>query len=165
MTLDAAIETDADTLPAITTRLAGMQDFEICLAFDCTDPTDSRGDHEKSALIRARIETGEIFLAVTDKDHPVGYVSINRLWPMMMPLLSWIYVAPAWRDRGIARQLIEFCLENLKERGYTRLMVSTQTDRTRILETIRKMNLKEIGTLQANPDSSIGEVFFIKELS
>jgi GNAT superfamily N-acetyltransferase len=164
MTYDAAIENDTETLPDIKTRLAEMKDFEVCLAFDCTDPTDSRGDQEKSDLIRARIETGEIFLAVTEKDNPVGYLAINRLWPMMMPLLSWLYVAPAWRDRGVGRQLIEFCLVNLKERGYKRLMVSTQTDRVRMLETIRKMKLREIGTLQANPDDSVGEVFFIKDL-
>ena len=81
-----------------------------------------------------------------------------------LPLLSWLYVAPAWRDQGIARQMTEFCIANLRERGYKRMMVSTQTDRTRMLETIRKFGLREIGTLQANPDDSIGEVFFISDL-
>lgn len=148
----------------ITVRLAAPRDLEVCIAFDCTDPTDSRGDEEKAALTKARIETGEIFLATTPAGHPVGYLAIDRLWPMMMPLMSWVYVAPAWRGHGVARELVAFCFKNLKERGYGRVMVSTQTDRDKMLETIHKMGLREIGTLQANPDDSIGEVFFLKDL-
>lgn len=151
-------------IPAFITRLAEPDDLDICVAFDCTDPTDSRRDQEKVDLIRARIDSQEIFLATTPEGSPVGYVAIDRLWPMMLPLLSWVYVAPAWRSSGVASTLVEFCFSNLKSRQYKRVLLSTQTDRPQMIETMRKMGLREIGILQANPDDSVGEVFFIREL-
>ncbi|MCM2343906.1 MAG: GNAT family N-acetyltransferase [Alphaproteobacteria bacterium] len=151
-------------IPAFTTRLAEPGDLDICVAFDCTDPTDSRRDQEKVDLIRARIDSQEIFLAVTPEGSPIGYVAIDRLWPMMLPLLSWVYVAPAWRTYGVAAALVDFCFHNLKSRQYKRVLLSTQTDRPQMIETMRAMGLKEIGTLKANPDENVGEVFFIREL-
>lgn len=148
----------------IRIRYATPGDLEVCIAFDCTDPTDSRGDDEKADLIRAKISTNEIYLAVNDDNKPVGYLTVDRLWPMMMPLLSWVYVAPAWRNAGIAHRMTEYCFADLKERGYRRLLISTQTDRHQMLETLQSMNLRNIGTLHANPDESVGEVFFIKDL-
>jgi ribosomal protein S18 acetylase RimI-like enzyme len=149
----------------ITFRHAKPEDYEVCLAFDCTDPTDSRGDEEKSDHIRAKIATKEIYLAVTDQDKPVGYITIDRIWPMMMPLVSWVYVAPAWRNNGIAHKMTEFCFADLKARGYKRVIMSTQTDRELMLKSMREMGLKEIGTIHPNPDETVGEVFFMKDLT
>lgn len=159
--MDAA---HSQAAPAFKTRLAEPGDLDICIAFDCTDPTDSRRDQEKVDLIKARIDSQEIFLATTPEGSPIGYVAIDRLWPMMLPLLSWVYVAPAWRNCGVAAALVDFCFNNLKSRQYQRVLLSTQTDRPQMLETMRAMGLREIGTLQANPDENIGEVFFMRDL-
>lgn len=158
------LEATQKALTPVSTRLAKLEDLEVCIAFDCTDPTDSRGDEEKKALIKSRIDTGEIFLATTSDGKPIGYLAIDRLWPMMLPLLSWVYVAPAWRDQGVARTLVEFCFQNLKQRNYKRILISTQTDREKMIQTIQKMGLREIGSLNANPDEAVAEVFYMKEL-
>lgn len=145
-------------------RLAEPKDFEHCLAFDCTDPTESRGDEEKAALIRAKIDLKMIYLASTPDGHAVGYMTIDVMWPMMLPLLSWVYVAPAWRHQNIAHELFAFAQSDLKARDYKRILISTQTDRDLMLASLRQSGLREIGTINANPDSNIGEVFFMQDL-
>jgi GNAT superfamily N-acetyltransferase len=146
-------------------RLAKLSDLEVCVAFDCTDTTSSRNDEIKSNHILAKIDSNEIYVAVTEKDNPIGYLTFDHLWPMMLPLLSWLYVAPAWRDQGISRDLMNYAIQDLKDRGYKRVMLSTQTDRPKMIEMIEKFGVRVIGTLQANPDESVGEVFYIKDLA
>ena len=148
----------------ITSRLATLADLDVCVELDGTDTTAPRSDDEKRKFLQGKIACEDIFLAQAPDGAIVGYLRLDKLWSMMMPLVSWIYVRPECRDKSVTLQLRQFALSHLRTKGYTQLLYSTQTDRPHIIQWFLGMGLREVGLLKINPGIDADEVFFLQDL-
>lgn len=148
----------------IKARLATAEDLDVCVELDGTDTTAPRTDGEKRIFMMGKILSQDIFLAEDDRQQVVGYLRIDKLWSMMLPLVSWIYVRPEARDQSVTLQLRTFALNHLRAHGYKQLLYSTQTDRPHIIQWFLGMGLREVGSLSINPGIDAEEVFFIQDL-
>ena len=72
---------------------------------------------------------GAIWLARAG-DEAVGCVALRPL-PGDMGEVKRMYVAPAWRGRGVGRALLETLIERARTLGYARLRLGTLADMTR----------------------------------
>jgi GNAT superfamily N-acetyltransferase len=149
----------------IISRLAVADDLEFCLAFDRKEiHPPPIAEHRK--LIAGHIMAENIYVSEDlDEDILVGYIRLDRIWTHMMPLVCWMYVEPAYRSRGITFQLRSFVFENLRSRGFDRLLYSVQADRPQMIQFMMGMNFEPVGQLtKVNPDESIAELFFMQRL-
>ena len=67
------------------------------------------------------------YVAVLD-DHPIGMCSLREtdgIRPEWMPWLGSLYVEPAYRERGIGKQLIQKISHTAHEMGYSTLYLLT----------------------------------------
>jgi GNAT superfamily N-acetyltransferase len=72
---------------------------------------------------------GAIWLAQAGDD-PVGCVALRPLSADVGEVKR-MYVAPAWRGRGVGRALLERLIEHARALGYERLRLGTLADMTR----------------------------------
>jgi len=72
----------------------------------------------------------EYYVAVDENDHLCGTTGFysNKEDEDVAIWLSWFCVDPEYRGRGIAKQLIEFSIEEAKRRGYKCFRLYTSDD-------------------------------------
>ena len=155
------IPADKFRAPFIQIRRATRADLAAVLSFDSTDEHMARAPVNATRRLAGRIEAGDAFLAFAD-DNPVGYARVDSLWPEMCPLLSWLFVVPAFRKTGLADQLRQFVFAEFKREGFTSLLRSACTDRPHMIQALRNAGLTECGLLRFETGGT--EVFFWQPL-
>lgn len=144
-----------------TVRQAQAGDLDDCIWFDAEEAPSPARDERKRELIENRIRTGDIFLACDSAGASIGYIRIDHLWPMMMPVMGWVYVKPAWREGGVMTALYQQMMETILDRGHTRFMLSTQSNRPGVMDLFKAIGMKEAGRLSIHADPSVEEVFYL----
>jgi GNAT superfamily N-acetyltransferase len=113
-------------------RADSAPDFEalyaLFLAYEADLPVNLRHGTVPSAVELAQIYTGPnaAFVACTDGE-PVGCVGIRELDPATGLILR-LYVTPAHRGFGTARELVIEAIEHAKERTYRRIVLDTNKE-------------------------------------
>lgn len=146
---------------SFTVRPAAIEDLDDCVWFDRQEATTVAEAGRHRQMVESRIFTGDILLACDDEGKVVGYIRMDHMWPMMMPNLGWVYVKPDWRKQGVMIGLYQALLDQLLERGCTRYMMSTRSDRPDVVELFRSMGMHECGRLAIHGTGDISEVFFL----
>lgn len=149
----------------IIARHARADELEECLKFDRQEihppPIDEHRD-----LIAGLITARNIYVAEDiEAQKLVGYIRLDRIWTHMMPLVCWMYVEPDYRSQGVTFLLRSFVFDDLRARGFDRLLYSVQADRPHMIQFMMGMKFEPIGQLTSvNPDESIAELFFLQRL-
>lgn len=145
-------------------RPALIEDLDTCVWFDQQEAISPALDERKRAMIESRIFTQDILIAVDSAGKIVGYIRFDHLWPMMMPSLGWVYVLPEWRENGVMAALYQTSIDLMLDRGYRKILLSTQSNRTDVMDLFRSMGMKECGRLAMHEDKALAEVFFLCEI-
>jgi ribosomal protein S18 acetylase RimI-like enzyme len=145
-------------------RPALIEDLDDCVWFDQQEALSPALDERKRAMIESRIFTQDVLLAVDGAGKPVGYIRFDHLWPMMMPSLGWVYVKPEWRGSGVMAALYQTSIDLMIERGYRKILLSTQANRTDVADLFKSMGMKECGRLSIHGTDKPSEVFFLCEI-
>lgn len=146
-------------------RPASIDDLEECVWFDRQEAMTPAQDDRHRHMIESRIFTGDILLACDGEGVIVGYIRMDHLWPMMLPTLGWVYVKPEWREVGIMAGLYQSMLDMMLERGHRKFMMSTQSNRSNVMELFRSMGMRECGRLNVHgAGNNVSEVFYLCEI-
>jgi GNAT superfamily N-acetyltransferase len=111
--------------PGDVSRLAPL--FDAYRQFYRQPPDPARAER----FLRERLEAGEsvIFLAL-EGDAPAGFVQLYPSFWSVAACRSWIlndlYVAPAFRGRGVGRALLERARTHAEETGAGGMSLATQ---------------------------------------
>ncbi|MBJ9698588.1 GNAT family N-acetyltransferase [Burkholderia cenocepacia] len=140
-------------------RLAEPSDLAMCVSLERLDEF-GRTTELDAPIIEACIRVGGILLA-EQRGRIVGYASLNFLYASRMPLLSWWYVAPEHRGRGLGSLLLCAVEQHLMKQGFERFFISACREIE--INRHRKHNLREIGCLDLGDNEK--EVFFEKKLN
>jgi GNAT superfamily N-acetyltransferase len=135
-------------------RLASPEDLPLCIAFERLDEFGRVTDLD-GLVVEANIRTGGVFLAECQRE-VIGYASLNFLYASRTPLLSWWYVDPAYRGKGIGSLLFSAVQLHLADLGFARLLVSAC--RAQEIARHRAHGLRETGYLDLGGKEQ--EVFF-----
>jgi GNAT superfamily N-acetyltransferase len=105
-------------------------------------------DHEQhisDETLRKKITDGEVFVAQEGGALP-GWLRYNLFWDNV-PFLNKIYVIEGCRKKGIGKELLGRWEEEMKRRGYSHVLTSTQSDEE-AQHFYRKMGYTEIGGMK-----------------
>src|SRR6185369_14237037 len=78
------------------------------------------------AVLRRCVREDEVLVAVV-RGHRVGYLRFEWLWARL-PFIAWIYVAKAYRHRGVGEALLTTLEAQLATMGHTVLHSSAQSN-------------------------------------
>ena len=104
-----------------------------------------------------KIVAGDVYLAL-DRADVVGSARVDSLWPEQCPLLSCLYIEPAYRKMALSDQLRQFVYQSLKAEGSTSLLRSACTERPHMVSRLRAEGLQEAGRLKFL--NGVEEIFF-----
>ncbi len=138
-------------------RKATVQDIEVVKELDDTDTETCFQVATDEAHYRTLCEAGRAYLAF-DGEMPIGYSRVDKIWPERVPLLSWIYVIPERRNARVGAALMEAVSTDLREQGYSTMLLSACTKRPEMIERFRRKGLHEAGRLTF--PNGTDEVFF-----
>lgn len=102
---------------------------------------------------------GRLFLAFYDKDEKqvAGCGALRRIDGETCEMKRF-YVRPAFRGKGLGRELIHALIDSAREIGYARMRLDTLPSMTKAIALYRALGFKEIPPYWANPVP--GVVFF-----
>lgn len=106
---------------------------------------------------------GRLFLAFDDKDGEVAGCGALRRIDAETCEMKRFYVRPAWRGKGLGRELIHVLIGAAREIGYARMRLDTLPSMTTAIKLYRALGFREIAPYWANPVESA--VFFELKLS
>lgn len=104
---------------------------------------------------------GALFLA-KDDDRPVGCVAFQAIAEEGCCEMKRLYVAPAWRKKGIAKLLIEPLLATAKQNGYTCMKLDTLDRLVPAIELYKSLGFTITQPYYSNPLE--GVVYMEKQL-
>ncbi|MBM7693350.1 GNAT superfamily N-acetyltransferase [Peribacillus deserti] len=134
-------------------RFANIEDKESCLTFD----------HQiDEQLLLSKIQLNQIILLEIDRVIR-WYIKLDIIWSNL-PFLSLIKVTGEIRGNGYGQELLKFLEKELKDKGYSVLLSSSQVNETEPQKWHRKNGFQECGILTGINGQGIGELFFKKEL-
>ncbi len=113
-------------------------------------------------IIANDIKHGEGYVAVDDKDHPIGYAAIllggepaynqisDNRWntPNKYVVLHRLCVDIAVRRQGVALQLMEYAMHHALLNGITAFRIDTHKGNVRMLQMVNKLGFKPTGTIR-----------------
>ena len=105
-------------MSAVTIQAAIIDDAAIIAEYD---------KHISADAIRTKINRGEVFVAYsTFGDQTfVGWLRYSLFWDSI-PFMNMLFLLPENRGKGIGRQLVQYWESRMKERGYAKVLTSTQ---------------------------------------
>ena len=109
---------------------------------------------------------GRLFLAIHD-EQPAGCVALHRFVDAKSAEriceIKRLYVRPAFRGRGVGKELIERVITEAREMGYTRMRLDTVTGvMNKAIAMYREYGFVEIESYRVNPQP--GVVYMEKRL-
>jgi N-acetylglutamate synthase-like GNAT family acetyltransferase len=148
--------------PAYFVRKATISDIEHVQKFDSTDDETCFQVPGSQAYYKTLCSSENIYLAFDLLDTPIGYIRVDKIWPERVPLLSWVYVTPTWRNKRVGAALVERAKKDLQMEGYETVLMSACTRRPNMIEYFRNKGLIEAGKL-VFPNGT-EEIFFWQPL-
>jgi ribosomal protein S18 acetylase RimI-like enzyme len=115
-----------------------------------------------AAAVARKIAAGEVAVAERAGER-VGYVRLEYLWGTL-PYIALIRVVPEHRRHGVGRSLLAFLERELRARGHTTLLSSSQADEPEPQAWHRRQGFVECGILAGVNAGGVGELFFRKPL-
>ncbi|MGB7023075.1 MAG: GNAT family N-acetyltransferase [Candidatus Acidiferrales bacterium] len=106
---------------------------------------------------------GRLFLAFDDRDGMVAGCGALRRIDAETCEMKRFYVRPAFRGKGLGRELILALIDSARQIGYVRMRLDTLPSMTTAIALYRALGFREIAPYWANPVQSA--VFFELKLS
>ena len=100
--------------------------------------------HVSKNLIENKISNGEIFV-VREGERNVGWLRYGYFWDNI-PFMNMLYLDCEYRGIGIGKALVGFWESEMKSKGYSLVMTSTQSDE-QAQHFYRKLKYKDAGSL------------------
>ncbi len=119
--------------------------------------------HVNDAAFERHVLTGTGYV-MWENGAPVGLMHHCVIWDTL-PFLNLIYIAEDQRGKGFASQAILFWEQEMRQQGYTMVLISTQADEN-AQHLYRKLGYLDCGGLvfQNTPFDQPMELFFRKVL-
>jgi GNAT superfamily N-acetyltransferase len=118
-----------------------------------------RDHHITNAMLKRKLEAGEIFVAKEDKT-TVGYLRYNYFWDSI-PFMNLIFVEETHRQHGVGKQLFLHWESVMRSEGHDTLMTSSYShEQGQFFH--RKMGFQDAGSLIL-PNEPL-EIIFLKRL-
>lgn len=123
--------------PALEAMMAALQDFERAVAPDRLPGTEMAATHMAALLGEVASKDGRVILAEVGAGQPVGFAlgwiaeTLGRYIvadKARYGLISDLFVAEAWRGRGIGRALIRTMEAHFHSHGLTRTAIHALAD-------------------------------------
>ena len=115
--------------------------------------------HLPEAMFSRKIRDSEALVAEEDGEG-AAILRWNLFWDEI-PFCNLLYVAPDRQRRGIGRALMRAWEDEMRARGYVRVLVSTQADEE-AQHFYRKLGYRDCGGFLPEPRAPM-ELFFRKE--
>lgn len=113
--------------------------------------------HIDARHMRKKIEDKQIIMARQDKEL-IGWIRFGFFWDEI-PFMNMLSLEEEFRAKGIGRKLVLFWENEMKKKGYTKVMTSTQSDEE-AQHFYRKIGYTDIGSFNLPKEPS--ELIFIK---
>ncbi|MGH9863849.1 MAG: GNAT family N-acetyltransferase [Candidatus Acidiferrales bacterium] len=99
---------------------------------------------------------GRLFLAL-DKERATGCGALRRIDEQTCEMKR-LYVRPAYRGKGVGREMIDALMNSARAIGYGRMRLDTLPSMTKAIALYRALGFREISPYRANPVP--GALFF-----
>ncbi|PCH66442.1 MAG: GNAT family N-acetyltransferase [Bacteroidetes bacterium] len=134
-------------------EFAGELDTEDCLMFDPFMDKDRISEWlEKKIIIIAK-----------ENDKIIGYLRFMYFW-RNLPYICLIKVSKNRRNQGIGKAMVLYLENFLKQKGFNKLLSSTDADEAEPQNWHKKVGFEEAGFIREINESGIGEIFFLKRI-
>ncbi len=115
--------------------------------------------HVAPDILRSKLERREMLVA-SDERSVIGWLRFGYFWDNT-PFMNMLYIEESHRGKNIGRELVAYWEEEMKRRGYTLVMTSTQSDED-AQHFYRRLGYKDAGSLLL--DDQPLEIIFTKKL-
>jgi N-acetylglutamate synthase-like GNAT family acetyltransferase len=115
--------------------------------------------HISEETIKYKIENKEYYIAEKEGKN-IGWLRYNLFWDNI-PFINLIYVLEGYRVKGTGAKLVKYWEENMKQKGYSHVLTSTQSNEE-AQHFYRKLGYIEIGGFKILKEPY--EIIFFKEL-
>lgn len=129
---------------------ATLADWSLLISLDT---------HLSKEKIKEKIERQEIFLA-KENNKIIGFLRFNYFWDEL-PFINLLFVEADYRKQGIGSAFMNAFEQQMKELGYSQILLSTQSDEEG-QHFYRKLNYTDCGALLLSKEPT--ELFFVKKL-
>lgn len=105
-----------------------------------------------STEVESYFRMGRVTFGYFDSDRLIGFATIkveeNIYW------LEWIYFDKAFRNKGFARQIFNFCEDYARDRGSDRLYIWVHPTNTQMLKFLSKLGYDGINLIEVTKKNS-----------
>ncbi len=105
------------------------------------------------------IKIGRIYVAEIDNT-PIGWLRWNMFWDNT-PFMNLLYLLKEYRGKGYGRKMVMYWEQEMKNKGNTSVMTSTQSDENSQFF-YRKLDYRDVGSLLFENEPL--EIIFTKQL-
>jgi len=119
-------------------------------------------EHEQyisDRILETKIKTGEVYI-VQEGEQIIGWLRYNLFWDNV-PFMNKIYFLEEYRRRGYGLKLLRHWENEMREKGYTNVLTSTQSNEEG-QHFYRKTGYTEIGGLKYLDEPY--EIIFYKKI-
>lgn len=128
-------------------------DTEDCLMFDQFMNKDRISEWlEKKKIIIAK-----------ENDITIGYLRFMYFW-QNLPYVCLIKVSENRRNQGIGKAMLHYLEDFLIQKGFHKLLSSTDADGTDSQYWHRKVGFEEAGFIREINENKMGEIFLLKRI-
>ena len=99
-------------------------------------------NHISEETLKNKIEKNEVYI-VEINGKKIGWLRYNLFWDNV-PFMNMIYFLEEYRNMGIGKLLNNYWEEEMKQKGFTNILTSTQSNEE-AQHFYRKLGYKEIG--------------------
>lgn len=145
-------------MESLIVRFAEKDDLETVMRFDSMDDHSFFKPPPAINFYESLIHQQSVLLACCDDDKVIASLRWDFLWPERVPLLSWLYVLPEYRNMRIGEKLLFVARRNIRQMGYDRILLSACDERPEMIAMMRNNRMMEAGSIKF-PDGS-NEFFF-----
>ena len=115
--------------------------------------------HISDEILKTKIAAKEIYV-VEEGDELAGWLRYNLFWDNI-PFMNLIFFPEEYRRKGFGKKLEQYWEKDMKEKGYEKVLTSTQSDEE-AQHFYRKMGYTEIGGFKFSDEPL--ELLFCKDI-
>ncbi|QQO07637.1 GNAT family N-acetyltransferase [Breznakiella homolactica] len=122
-----------------------MNDTAITIRYADTGDYTWLSEHDgyiTGEVLKSKIENKEVY--IVEKDNTIiGWLRYNLFWDMV-PFMNMLNLLDGFKGKGAGTRLVRHWEEEMKRKGYTNVLTSTQSDEE-AQHFYRKLGYTEIG--------------------